>query len=142
MFNDPNAAIYITKVVQLENPATALQVKFAAFRHNTSDIRVLYRLIRSDGVIADQPYELFPGFRNLTDTTGDGFGDQLISGKDSDGTPDRFVPASRTLDEFRDYQFTANHLVDCSGVQIKVLMTGTSQAYVPRIRDFRSIALA
>ena len=142
MFNDPNAAIYITKVVQLENPATALQVKFAAFRHNTSDIRVLYRLIRSDGVIADAPYELFPGFRNLTDTTGDGFGDQLINGKDSDGTPDRFVPASRTLNEFRDYQFTANDLVEFSGFQIKVIMTGTSQAYVPRIRDFRSIALA
>ena len=142
MFNDPNAAIYITKVVQLENPATALQVKFAAFRHNTSDIRVLYRLIRSDGVIADSPYELFPGFRNLTDTTGDGFGDQLINGKDSDGTPDRFVPVSRTLNEFRDYQFTANDLVEFSGFQIKVIMTGTSQAYVPRIRDFRSIALA
>ena len=140
--NDPNSAIYITKIVQLENPATALQVKFAAFRHNTNDIRVLYRLIRTDGVIADAPYELFPGFRNLTDTTGDGFGDQLIDAKNSDGTPDRFVPASRTLGEFRDYQFTANDLVEFSGFQIKVIMTGTSQAYVPRIRDFRSIALA
>ena len=102
----------------------------------------MYRLIRSDGVIADAPYELFPGFRNLTDTTGDGFGDQLINGKASDGTPDRFVSASRTLDEFRDYQFTANDLVEFSGFQIKVIMTGSSQAYVPRIRDFRSIALA
>ena len=142
MFADPNAAIYITKVVQLENPATALQVKFAAFRHNTSDIRVLYRLIRSDGVVSESPYELFPGFRNLTDTTGDGFGDQLINSRDSDGTPDRFVPASRTLNEFRDYQFTANDLVEFSGFQIKLIMTGSSQAYVPRIRDFRSIALA
>jgi len=140
--NDPNSAIYITKIVQLENPATGLQVKFAAFRHNTNDIRVLYRLIRTDGVIADAPYELFPGFRNLTDTTGDGFGDQLIDAKNSDGTPDRFVPASRTLGEFRDYQFTANDLVEFSGFQIKVIMTGTNQAYVPKIRDFRSIALA
>ena len=142
MFADPNAAIYITKIVQLENPATALQVKFAAFRHNTSDIRLLYRLIRSDGVMSEAPYELFPGFRNLTDTTGDGFGDELINAKDSDGTPDRFVPASRTLNEFRDYQFTANDLPEFHGFQIKVIMTGTSQAYVPRIRDFRSIALA
>jgi hypothetical protein len=142
MFADPNAAIYITKVVQLENPATAIQVKFAAFRHNTNDIRVMYRLIRTDGVIADSPYELFPGFKNMTDTTGDGFGDQLIDAKNSDGTPDRFVPASRTLQEFRDYQFTANDLVEFSGFQIKVVMTGTNQAYVPRIRDFRSIALA
>ena len=95
-----------------------------------------------DGVIADSPYELFPGFKNLTDTTGDGFGDQLINAKDSDGTPDRFVPASRTLKEFRDYQYTANDLVEFTGFQIKVIMAGTSQAYVPRIRDFRSIALA
>ena len=142
MLADPNAAIYITKVVQLENPATSLQVKFAAFRHNTNDLRVLYRLIRTDGVIADSPYELFPGFKNLTDTTGDGFGDQLINARDSDGTPDRFVPASRTLKEFRDYQYTANDLVEFTGFQIKVIMAGTSQAYVPRIRDFRSIALA
>ena len=142
MLSDPNAAIYITKVVQLENPATALQVKFAAFRHNTNDIRVLYRLIRTDGLITDSPFELFPGFKNMTDTTGDGFGDQLINAKDSDGTPDRFVPASRTLKEFRDYQYTANDLVEFSGFQIKVIMAGTSQAYVPRIRDFRSIALA
>jgi len=81
-------------------------------------------------------------FKNLTDTTGDGFGDQLINAKDSDGTPDRFVPASRTLKEFRDYQYTANDLVEFNGFQIKVIMTGTNQAYVPRIRDFRSIALA
>ena len=142
MFGDPNSAIYITKIVQLENPATSLQVKFAAFRHSTSDIRVLYRLIRSDGVNSESPYELFPGFRNMNDTTGDGFGDQIITTRDSDGTPDRFVPPSRTLTEFRDYQFTANDLVEFSGFQIKVIMTGTSQAYVPRIRDFRSIALA
>ena len=142
MFDDPNSAIYITKIVQLENPATSLQVKFAAFRHSTSDIRVLYRLIRSDGVNSEAPYELFPGFRNMNDTTGDGFGDQIITTRDSDGTPDRFVPPSRTLTEFRDYQFTANDLVEFSGFQIKVIMTGTSQAYVPRIRDFRSIALA
>jgi hypothetical protein len=30
-FSDPNAAVYITKRVNLENPATFLQVKFAAF---------------------------------------------------------------------------------------------------------------
>ena len=142
MFDDPNSAIYITKIVKLENPATSLQVRFAAFRHNTNDIRVLYRLIRTDETNIESPYELFPGFRNLTDTTGDGFGDQLINAKNSDGTPDRFVPASRTLKEFRDYQFTANDLVEFSGFQIKVIMTGTNQAFVPRIRDFRSIALA
>ena len=141
-FGDPNAAIYISKNVVLENPATSLQVRLAAYRHNSNDIRVLYRLLRSDAPIADATFELFPGFRNLTDTTGDGFGDQIKNPNRSDGTPDKQVPASRTDGEFRDYQFTANDLEEFHGFQIKIIMTGTKQAYVPRIKDLRAIALA
>ena len=141
-FGDPNAAIYVSKNVVLENPATSLQVRLAAYRHSSNDIRVLYRLLRSDAPIADATFELFPGFRNLTDTTGDGFGDQIKNLNRSNGTPDKAVPASRTDTEFRDYQFTANDLEEFHGFQIKILMTGTKQAYVPRIRDLRAIALA
>ena len=43
---------------------------------------------------------------------------------------------------FRDYQFTANDLEEFHGFQIKIIMTGTKQAYVPRIKDLRAIALA
>ena len=141
-FGDPNAAVYITKRVNLENPASFLQVKFAAFRHITNDIRVLYRLFRTDTVVQETPYELFPGFDNMTDTTGDGFGDQVIDSKLNNGKPDRFVPASRSEDDFRDYQFTASNLPEFNGFEIKVIMTGTNQAYAPRIRDFRAIAFA
>ena len=141
-FSDPNAAIYISKNIGLENPATSLQVRFAAYRHNSNDIRVLYKLLRVDSPIAEATFELFPGFRNLIDTTGDGFGDQIRNPKNSDGQPDAKVPASRTEDEFRDYQFTANDLEEFHGFQIKIIMTGTKQAYVPRIKDLRAIALA
>ena len=141
-FNDPNGAIYITKRVDLENPATSLQVRFGAYRHVTNDIRVLYRLIRLDSPTSESTFELFPGFANLNDTTGDGFGDQVIDAKNNDGRPDKFVGASRTYSDFRDYQFTVNDLVEFHGFQIKVIMTGTNQAKVPRIRDFRTIALA
>ena len=141
-FSDPNAAIYISKNIGLENPATSLQVRFAAYRHNSNDIRVLYKLLRVDSPIAEATFELFPGFRNLIDTTGDGFGDQIRNPKNSDGQPDAKVPASRTEDEFRDYQFTANDLEEFHGFQIKIIMTGTKQAYVPRIKDLRTIALA
>ena len=76
-FNDPNAAVYITKNVVLENPATSLQVRLAAYRHSSNDIRVLYKLLRADSPMSDATFECFPGYRNLTDTTGDGFGDQI-----------------------------------------------------------------
>ena len=141
-FDDPNAAIYITKRVDLENPATFLQVKFAAYRHPSNDIRVLYRLFRSDTLTQEAPFELFPGYDNLTDTTGDGFGDQVIDPKNNNGRPDKFVPASRNTDEFKDYQFTASNIPEFSGFEIKVIMSGTNQAYAPRLRDFRAIAFA
>ena len=141
-FNDPNGAIYITKRVDLENPATSLQVRFAAYRHVSNDIRVLYRLIRLDSPTSESTFELFPGFKNLNDTTGDGFGDEVIDAKNNDGRPDKFIGASRSDKDFRDYQFTVNDLVEFHGFQIKVIMTGTNQAKVPRIRDFRTIALA
>ena len=141
-FNDPNAAIYISKNVVLENPATSLQVRFAAYRHSSNDIRVLYKLLKVDSPMSEATYECFPGFRNLIDTTGDGFGDKIRNPNRSNGTPDKAVPASRTEGEFRDYQFTANDLDEFHGFQIKIVMTGTKQAYVPRIKDLRAIALA
>ena len=141
-FNDPNAAVYITKRVNLENPATFLQVKFAAYRHPSNDIRVLYRLLRADTLSQETTFELFPGYNNMTDTTGDGFGDQVIDPKLNNGRPDRFVPASNNQDDFRDYQFTASNVPEFTGFEIKVIMTGTNQAYVPKLRDFRAIAFA
>ena len=141
-FGDPNAAVYITKRVNLENPATFLQVKFAGYRHPSSDFRVLYRLFRADTLSQEAQFELFPGYDNMTDTTGDGFGDQVIDPKLNNGRPDRLVPASINQDDFRDYQFTASNLPEFVGFEIKVIMTGTNQAYAPRLRDFRAIAFA
>jgi len=141
-FSDPNAAVYVTKKVNLENPATFLQVKFDAFRHQSNDIRVLYRLFRPDTPTKESQYELFPGYNNLTDTTGDGYGDKVIDPKLNNGRPDKFVPDSKTNSDFRYYQFTASNLPEFTGFEIKVIMTGTNQSYVPRIRDFRAIAFA
>ena len=141
-YEDPNSAIYVSKRVNLENPATFLQVKLAAYRHESSDIRVMYRLFRVDGIDAEQPFELFPGYNNLTDTTGDGFGDRVIDPKNNNGRPDKLVPPARYDGEFRDYQFTANNLPEFNGFEIKIIMSGTNQAYPPRIRDLRGIAFA
>ena len=45
---DNNAAIYITKKVALESPATALKVFFAGNKVGTSDIKVLFKILRTD----------------------------------------------------------------------------------------------
>jgi len=141
-FGDPNAAVYISKSIKLENPATYLQVKLAAVVSSTSDIRVLYRLLRSDSIASEAPFELFPGYDNMTDTDGDGYGDRVIDSKLNNGKPDKRVPYSKDLETFRDYQFTASDLPEFNGFQIKIIMTGTNQAYVPKVKDLRAIAFA
>ena len=45
---DNNGAVYITKKIALENPATALKVFFAGNKVGTSDIKVLFKILRSD----------------------------------------------------------------------------------------------
>jgi len=121
---DPTAAAYVTKRVNLENPATALDVRFAAFRDQSNDIRVLYKLYRADAPDGDQPYILFPGYNGLLD-----------------GNPDTRVPSSNN-NEYLDYKFSVNDLPEFTGFSIKVVFTGTNQAVVPKIKEFRAIALA
>jgi len=43
-------------------------------------------------------------------------------------------------DEFLEYQYTADDIGLFTGYTIKIIMSGTNQAYPPRIKDFRSIA--
>ena len=137
---DPHSAIYISPPVTLDNPADGLKVLLSAYRDASSDFRVLYSIKRPDSDEIPQEFELFPGYDNLNDTTGDGFGDDVIDVTNNDGKSDAFVPAS--LDnQFLEYQFTADNLGEFTGYQIKIVMSGTNQAYPVRIKDLRTIAL-
>ena len=88
---DPHSAVYISNPVSLKNAATSLKVLLTASRHASADFRVLYQLIREDASESELSYKLFPGFDNLKDTTGDGFGDQVIDESKNSGLPDSFV---------------------------------------------------
>ena len=131
---DPNAAIYVSKLVKLQKSADSLKVLFDAYRHSTNDIRVMYRLLRNDTPDSQQLYEFFPGYDNL-DENGN-----VISSSKNNGRSDRFVQASNTLDDFGNYEFTGKNITPFNGFQIKIIMTGTNQSYVPLIRDLRAIA--
>ena len=138
VLNDPHAAIYVSNTVNLVQPATTLKVILSAYRHSSSDFRVLYSLIRPDSSEVNQSFELFPGYDNLTYTTADGY--KVLDKSKNSGLPDTFV--SPSLDnQFLEYQFTANNLELFSGYTIKIVMSGTNQAYPPRIKELRTIAV-
>ena len=131
---DPNAAIYVSKLVKLQKSADSLKVLFDAYRHSSNDIRVMYRLLRNDTPDSQQLYEFFPGYDNL-DENGN-----VINSSKNNGRSDRFVQASNTLNDFGNYEFTGKNITPFNGFQIKIIMTGTNQSYVPLIRDLRAIS--
>ncbi len=131
---DPSAAIYLSKIVNLEKSADGLKVMFDAYRHSTNDIRVLYRIFRIDAPPQYQLFELFPGFENL-DSEG-----RVIDSAKNNGKPDRRILSSSTERDYKEYEFNAKNLPQFNGFQIKIVMSGTNYAYVPKIRDLRAIA--
>ncbi len=138
---DPHSAIYISKKIDLAQPATSLKVYVTSYRHSSADFRVLYKLFKPDSDNIDQGYELFAGYDNLADTNGDGFGDSIIDVALKNGRSDSFVRSSKD-GEFLEYQFTADNLDKFTGFAIKIVMSGTDESYAPRFKDLRAIALA
>ena len=127
---DSNEAIYITRKVQLESPATALRVILDAHRPSTSEIQVMFKLLRSD-----------------EDTNFDDIGFTYFN---TDGSPDETANPNSTIDDFTEYVYSAGKKDDGTGTSldefigfaIKIRMQGTNSALPPRIKDFRAIALA
>jgi hypothetical protein len=134
---DPTAAVYITRIVQLEKSSDTLKVLFDAYRHYTSDIRVLYRTVRPDGVdISSALWQPFPGYDNI-DINGN-----VANPANNNGKPDRLVTSSNSVIDFGSYEFTANKLPQFTLFQIKIHMTGTNSSFVPQIKNLRVIATA
>jgi len=138
---DPHSAVYISNTVNLEQPATSIKVLLAACRPPEADFRVLYRLFKGDSSEISQSYILFPGYDNLRDENGDGYGDVVINPTKNSGLPDKFVKPSNK-DEFIEYQFTAQNLGPFTGFAIKIVMSSTNESAPIRFKDFRAIALA
>ena len=135
---DPHASVYISKRINIQNPASSLKVLLSAYRDASSDFRVFYRLFKSDSTEVEQSYIPFPGYTNLLDVDGDGFGDQIINSSDNNGLPDKFVRASK-VDEFVNYQFSVDDLDQFNGFQIKIVMSSTDESKPVKMKDLRVI---
>ena len=127
---DQNAAIYLTKAVTLEQAATAIRIVFSAHKQNTSEIKVMFKTLRTSDSsdFDDLGYEFF----------------------NTDGSPDVTVPNSLVKSDFQEYVYTAGVNDDGVGLplddfiqfQIKIVMQGTDASKPVRIKDLRAIALS
>ena len=64
----------------------------------------------------------------------------IIDPAKNNGKPDRRILASQTDQDYKEYEFNIKDLPQFNGFQIKIIMSGTNFAYVPKIRDLRAIA--
>ena len=115
---DEHEAVYITKVATLSNPSGAIKLIFSAFRPPDTFIKPLYRVLPAGSTddIETLGWSFFP-------------------------TGEASIPGTTEEEVYRDYEYEVSGL-DFSEYQIKILFVSQNQANIPRIMDFRAIALA
>ena len=107
----------------MEKSATGLKVMCAANTWTDSKIVVMYKLVPVGyaGSLDDLEFRFF----NTT------------------GVPDNgaLIPQN-DLSTFTDYEYTIEDTDEFDGFQVKISLLGRNQPYIPRVKDFRAIALA
>lgn len=135
LYSDPNEAIYISKIITLKLSANALKVILTAAQNITNDIRVFYRIIRSD--VESISYEPFPGYSNYQ-IGQDGI-KRVINPALNDGSADS-NHIKDTSNPEQDYEYSVDDLPDFNAFSIKIVMSGTNQAAPPYLTTLRAIA--
>ena len=124
----------------LENSATSIKILLSAHINALSDIRALYAIGEKQGF--NPIYQLFPGYDNLNSRG------QIIDRSLNNGQSDSLVIKSDKYNfeseniDYKEMTFSIDQLPPFKSYRIKLLLTSTSQVYVPRIKDLRVIALA
>ena len=133
---DNHSAIYLTKKINLETPATSLRVLLDAVRQSDASIKVLFKILRVDDAF-DFDEMSFKFFND----------DGTVSGS---GGPDVVVRSSERREEYLEHEYTAGVTDDGVGsaleefisFQIKIVMRTTNQATPPLLKNLRVLALA
>lgn len=140
LINDPNAFVYAINPILLETPATSIKLYVSAYLNTYNDVRAFYAIAKDPS--EELIYYPFPGYSNLLPSG------QIIDISRSDGSPDKFVTNTDTLAfitpqiSYKDLEFTIDNLPSFRYFSVKLIGTSTNQAYPPRFRDLRTIALA
>ena len=110
-------AKHLTRAVTLDTAAVGLKVIFAANRPSDSEIALYYRIAESG---SDSP---------LSQT------DWVLA------TIDQAIQTDDDPNVFREYTYTIDSLDSFNTYQFKMVFTSTNASAVPRVSDFRAIAL-
>ena len=137
--DDPTACQYITKELQLENAATSIKIVLSGHTNPDANIRAFYAVGNDNGF--EPIFTPFPGYSNLNSRG------EIITAQNSDGLSDSLVSPSSQYGfgdnaAFKEYTFTVDTLPSFRYYRIKLLLTSTSQVFVPKIKDLRVMALA
>lgn len=115
-----NTMTYVTKKVMLKTPATSIKVLADIFRPSTTDIKVMFKILKND-----------------ESTPFDDLGFEFFN---SDGSPDTTV--DNDARNFKEYEYTAEGLAEFSAFAIKIVGQAHNTSVVPLVSNFRAIALA
>jgi hypothetical protein len=117
---DNNAMVYITRKVNLKNPATSLKVIADNFRPPESDLKFMFKILKNDETtpIDDLGFEYF----NTT------------------GGPD--VVTEQDARNFKEYEYTAEGLPEFTGFVVKIVGQSSNTSIIPLVTALRCIALA
>ena len=138
--DDPNAFVYASQPVQLENGATSIKIHLEGHINVTSDIRAFYALIENPN--DELVYQPFPGYDNLLSTG------QIVDPAKNSGLPDKLTAKTDVIAYtsnqvvWNDYEWTIDNLPTFRYFSIKLIGTGTNQAQPPRVKNLRVLALA
>jgi hypothetical protein len=129
---DNNTAIYMTRQINLKQEATAIKVIVDASVQSEAALETYYKIAQSNSEIPFEDVEW------VAFNTG--------------GAPDIVTPISSSIEDFREYEFTAGKnddvatttlpLAGFGSFAIKIVMKSLNTSKPPILRDFRALALA
>ena len=133
---DNHSAVYLTKKINLETPATSLRVLLDIVRQPDTNVKLLFKTLRVDDAFDFDEMS----FRFFND-------DGTVSGS---GGPDTTTRPSESRYEYIEHEYTAGVTDDGIGspleefiaFQIKIVMRSTNQALPPLLKNLRVLALA
>ena len=117
---DNNAMVYVTRKVNLKTPATSLKVIADNFRPPNTELKYMYKIIKSD-----------------ENTPLDDIGFEFFN---TDGSPDVGIEVDQR--NFKEYEYTANDLPEFTAFVVKIVGQGTNSCVVPAVSALRCMALA
>ena len=117
---DKTDAVYITKLINLLNPANSLKVRFEAWRHPATEIRVMYKIVPIG-----------------TTLSVDEIGFTYFNGN---GLEDKSIQKTEDL-LYRDFEYSLD-TPEFTIAQVKILLSSSNQSFVPIVKNLRVIALS